>query len=591
MRRAVGSFSSVLPHFQVLLKLGHRQRTGEEVALALGAAALAQHGQLLHALDALGQQVQPEGPGLVKDGGQDLQLIFQIFAAEVEFQLVDADLAGRAQLDVIPVEAVQDHPEAGLLQPGHRVLQDAVGLQIGAAADVDLQVLGRDAVLFQHILEEVGHVHRQDIRLGDVDRDGHRADALVHPLADQLADLFPDVLVQLGDVAVAFQHRDKDRRGNDPQSGVVPADQSLGADHLAGVQLIPGLEEKDEFVLFQAVQDLGHQDLLVAGGAAAAHQRHGALFGQALQQLDDLPVFPAVAVAALLFGGGDDGPVELFQEEVHLPAHDVAQDVVDHIEKDGQDQAGDGRVKRGVDAGQDGLYTAKRGFHRHEVDPPQAHQQAQEGAQDAQAGHGAGDLGRHALPAVQAQDVLVNGVVDVADEQAVFPLLAHLFPVLLEQLVQRFLLKETVHLEGHHPGGAALRVHGPLDAVLTVAQAVGERDHRSQAVEPAGQRDDAHTADDHQGQPVGRIGRQHAGRYEIYHDKKIRKPSHDSLHLLKYPLYIWTGTGCPCPKKKKNGRNYTLHITAAELSCLAACDRRSTSDFQLCVPAFLQVCP
>src|SRR5699024_9491954 len=84
-------------------------------------------------------QVQPEGPGLVKDGGQDLQLIFQIFAAEVEFQLVDADLAGRTQLDVIPIEAVQDHPEAGLLQPGHRVTQDAVGLQIGAAADVDLR--------------------------------------------------------------------------------------------------------------------------------------------------------------------------------------------------------------------------------------------------------------------------------------------------------------------------------------------------------------------------------------------------------------------------------------------------------------------
>ena len=197
---------------------------------------------------------------------------------------------------------------------------------------------------------------------------------------------------------------------------MIPAHQSLRPDHLAGVQLIPGLEEEYELVALQAVQDLGHQDLLVARRAARRRSDHGAALGQPLQQLHDLPGLPPVAVTALFLGGGDDGLVELLQEQGHLPVHDIAQDIVGDVEQDGQDDAGDGGIEGGIDARKDVLHAVQSRIHRGEADPLQAHQQADEGAQDAQAGHNAGDLGRHALPAVQPQHVLVHTVIQVADD-------------------------------------------------------------------------------------------------------------------------------------------------------------------------------
>mgnify|MGYP001033978621 FL=1 len=51
-----------MPHFQDPDKFIHRQRTGEEVSLSLGAAGFAQHVQLLGAFNALGQQIIATNP-------------------------------------------------------------------------------------------------------------------------------------------------------------------------------------------------------------------------------------------------------------------------------------------------------------------------------------------------------------------------------------------------------------------------------------------------------------------------------------------------------------------------------------------------
>ena len=353
--------------------------------------------------------------------------------------------------------------------------------QIGSSRNINVQIFRRDTIFLQHSREEFCHINGQNISLGHVDRNRHWTDTLVDPHPDGLAHFLPDILVQLRDIAVAFQYRDEHCGRNDAQYRVVPAHQRLGTDDLAGVQLIPRLQEEGELVLAQAVQDLRHQYALVETCTLhrlAAQNAVARIPGQALQQFQDLPHFAAAAVARLLVGGGNDRLVELFQKQPGLTIHDSAQDIVCDVEEDRQDHACNRGIECRVDAGQNGLHAAQRGFHRDEADAPQAQQQTHEGAKDAQTGQGAGQLCDDAFPCVQRQHVLVEHFVKIADDLPGLTLMLYFFTIFLKQSVQRLLLEKAFDLQGSDPCGAAFGLRRLADAFLAVQQTARNGDGR-----------------------------------------------------------------------------------------------------------------
>lgn len=134
--------------------------------------------------------------------------------------------------------------------------------------------------------------------------------------------------------------------------------------------------------------------------------------------------------------------------------HDSAQDIVCDVEEDRQDHACNRGVECRVDAGQNGLHAAQRGFHRDEADAPQAQQQTHEGAKDAQTGQGAGQLCDDAFPCVQRQHVFIEHFVKIADDLPGLTLMLYFFTIFLKQSVQRLLLKKAFDLQGRDPCGA-----------------------------------------------------------------------------------------------------------------------------------------
>ena len=239
---------------------------------------------------------------------------------------------------------------------------------------------------------------------------------------------------------------------------MVPAHQGLAADDLAGVEIVFRLEIEDEFAVAQAVEDLRHQNLLIAARDCRARPAdltggggEALVLGQALQKLGDLLHLLLLAVAHLVFHRGDDVLVEFLRKQAEITPQHVPGDAVYDIEKQGEDHARDGRIERHLDTGQQRLHAGQRDIHGTEADAADTDDKADEGAQDAETGQRAGDLHDHVLPAPQAQDVLVYVVLDVGQGLAGLPLSLHLLLIVAEQTVQRALVEEVLDLNHDRP--------------------------------------------------------------------------------------------------------------------------------------------
>ena len=117
----------------------------------------------------------------------------------------------------------------------------------------------RDIVTLHQIQQGIHKIYIINVGPGNVDRDIDGLQALFVPLLHQLADLFPHILVQLGDEAVSLKKRDENRRGLHAPFRMAPAHQSLGIGEKASGRLVFRLELHLELSLLQrllhAVQD------------------------------------------------------------------------------------------------------------------------------------------------------------------------------------------------------------------------------------------------------------------------------------------------------------------------------------------------
>ena len=289
---------------------------------------------------------------------------------------------------------------------------------------------------------------------------------------------------------------------------VVPADQGLAADDLAGVEVVLGLQVEHKLAAAHALKDLGHEDLLVAaggrGGAAAdlAGGGEARVLGQALEKLGDLLELFLLAVSDLVTHGRDDVFMELFREKAQVAAQHVPGDAVDDVEHERQDHAGDGGVECNLNTAQQRLHARQGDVDRAEADAADTDEQADEGAQNAETGQGAGDLEHDVLPGAQGEDVLVDIVLDIRQGLAGFALHLDLLPVVAEQSVQRALVEEILDLGHDGPGGACLYLQRPLYIVQSRFKGAVIRHHRQYAEYHARQHDAFHDDDEHRGNVV-----------------------------------------------------------------------------------------
>ena len=221
--------------------------------------------------------------------------------------------------------------------------------------------------------------------------------------------------------------------------------------------------------------------------------------------------------------------MELFEEQSRLAVHDVPQYIIYNIKQDRQDNACDGGIECRIDTGQNGLHAAQSSLHRDEADVPQAQQQTHEGTQNAEARQGAGDLGDDASPCVQCKDILVEDLIDVADDLPRLPLVLHFLAVLAKQLVQPLLLEEALDPQRRDPCRAAFGPGCLADAVLSVQQSARKRDRRQKAIDAPRQCDHTHKADDDHGKQVRRIRCEHNTAHKQHCHRQVGKQPHTSI--------------------------------------------------------------
>ena len=245
---------------QKMLQLLHWHGPVIVVALGVLAAHIPQQLLVVMVLHTLHDNRGPHQPRHVDDGFQDADSLLLILCAHLQETHVDLQHVHRQVFEgvqgrIAAAEVVHHHRKTGLPQPPDRVVNLDALLRVGALGDLALDVFHRDVVGGGQLGQVGGHVDGQDVDTGDVDGDGHRAVAPVHPAAQPLDHLHPHHLVQRRHSPVFLQHRDEPSRRDDLPL-MNPAHQGLRPHDLARGDVALGLSIKGKFVVVQAHPDL-----------------------------------------------------------------------------------------------------------------------------------------------------------------------------------------------------------------------------------------------------------------------------------------------------------------------------------------------
>ena len=104
--------------------------------------------------------------------------------------------------------------KAGTGKTTFHVLDNVLrAFRVHGLCDLQMESFWRDIVTLHQIQQGIHKIYIINVGPGNVDRDIDGLQALFVPLLHQLADLFPHILVQLGDEAVSLKKRDENRRG------------------------------------------------------------------------------------------------------------------------------------------------------------------------------------------------------------------------------------------------------------------------------------------------------------------------------------------------------------------------------------------
>ena len=263
----------------------HRHGLVEIIALRIQAVGGLQHGDLLRRFHALGDDGQVQAVGHIHHRFHDLHALAAVLLVHVDELHVQLDgvhigVLEHVQRRIAAAEVVHHHREALAVQALNGVFHQRSIFGQHGLGDLGQQELGLQLIFFHKVGEDLRHIQIDDIHHGNVHGYRHKIAAALLPLVQGLADGFPDVLIQLGHKAGAFQQGHELRRGHAAAGGVVPAHQCFHAHDGAGHAVALGLQKEAELVIFQAVFQLAQQLALLLdpaehGRRKAVHTAHG----------------------------------------------------------------------------------------------------------------------------------------------------------------------------------------------------------------------------------------------------------------------------------------------------------------------------
>src|SRR5690606_31868983 len=215
---------------------------GEQVALRLFHAALAQYvGSRLH-LDAHLRDVQAGGLGQAGDGLDDGQVVGVVGQAgdeaAVEFEHVDGQALEVGQRGVAGAEVVQGDRDAESAQAGEGLGGDVDVGEQGAFGQLHAQARGGKAAGGERVLDVVDQAGLGELARGQVDaQPGCGAAGRGGPLLRLPAGLVQHPAPDRQDQAAAFDDVDEFAGRADAAFAVVPAQQRFGRDPAAAGQV------------------------------------------------------------------------------------------------------------------------------------------------------------------------------------------------------------------------------------------------------------------------------------------------------------------------------------------------------------------
>ena len=272
----------VAAHIPVILAVGlgqqglgvlHRHGLVEIIALRIQAVGSLQHGHLLQAV------------GHIHHRFHDLHALAAVLLVHVDELHVQLDgihvgVLEHIQRRIAAAKVVHHHRETFAVQALDGVFHQRSVFGQHSLGDLGQQELGLQLIFFHKAGEDLRHIQIDDIHHRNVHRYRHKIAAALLPLVQGLADRLPDVLIQLGHKAGAFQQRHELRRGHAAAGGVVPAHQCFHAHDGAGHAVALGLQKEAELVIFQGVLQLAQQLTLLLetaehGRSKGVHTAYG----------------------------------------------------------------------------------------------------------------------------------------------------------------------------------------------------------------------------------------------------------------------------------------------------------------------------
>ena len=284
----------VAAHIPVILAVGlgqqglgvlHRHGLVEIIALRIQAVGGLQHGDLLRRFHAFGDDGQIQAVGHIHHRFHDLHalaavLLVHVDELHVQLNGIHVGVLEHIQRRIAAAKVVHHHRETFAVQALDGVFHQRSVFGQHGLGDLGQQELGLQLILFHKVGEDLRHIQIDDIHHRNVHRYRHKIAAALLPLVQGLADRLPDVLIQLGHKAGAFQQGHELRRGHAAAGGVVPAHQCFHAHDGAGHAVALGLQKEAELVIFQGVLQLAQQLTLLLetaehGRSKGVHTAYG----------------------------------------------------------------------------------------------------------------------------------------------------------------------------------------------------------------------------------------------------------------------------------------------------------------------------
>ena len=284
----------VAAHIPVILAVGlgqqglsilHRHGLVEIIALRIQAVGGLQHGDLLRRFHAFGDDGQIQAVGHIHHRFHDLHALAAVLLVHVDELHVQLDgihvgVLEHIQRRIAAAKVVHHHRETFAVQALDGVFHQRSVFGQHGLGDLGQQELRLQLILFHKVGEDLRYVQIDDIHHRNVHRYRHKIAAALLPLVQGLADRLPDVLIQLGHKAGAFQQGHELRRGHAAAGGVVPAHQCFHAHDGAGHAIALGLQKEAELVIFQGVLQLAQQLTLLLetaehGRSKGVHTAYG----------------------------------------------------------------------------------------------------------------------------------------------------------------------------------------------------------------------------------------------------------------------------------------------------------------------------